>query len=89
MSASISASAFAPASLVKDINPGLGPEQSSFPQGFTKVGASVFFVATDKQNGQELWKTNGTTGSTSLVMDITPGSRSSDLRGLIAAGEWL
>ncbi|MFL5349898.1 MAG: ELWxxDGT repeat protein [Hyalangium sp.] len=37
---------------VQDISPG---PASSFPQGFTRVGSQVFFVAHDGVHGSELW----------------------------------
>lgn len=33
----------------------------------------VLFLATDATHGEELWKTDGTSGGTSLVKDINPG----------------
>jgi ELWxxDGT repeat protein len=37
---------------LQDIAPG---GESSYPQGYTRVGASVFFVANDGAHGNELW----------------------------------
>src|SRR5438105_7542425 len=60
--------------LLKNVNPGtLG----SSPGQIVEVGASVFFTATDRDHGRELWKTNGTPAGTALVKDIQPGSGSS------------
>ncbi len=56
------------AGLVKDIAPGSG---ASNPSNLTKVGGTVYFLATDT-NGTELWKSDGTTAGTTTVG--TPGS---------------
>src|SRR5262249_19930171 len=37
---------------------------------------TLFFTAFDPVNGQELWKSDGTTAGTALVKDIRPGSMS-------------
>jgi ELWxxDGT repeat protein len=42
------------------------------PSGYIKAGAQVFFSYDDGINGSQLWKTNGTVGSTSLVKIINP-----------------
>ena len=62
---------FVPAqTLVKDINPGNG---YSLPRNFVALGNLTLFIASDNLHGYELWKTDGTTLGTSLVMDINPG----------------
>lgn len=54
--------------LIKDINPGIA---YSFPRFLAKVDAtSIYFSADDGQHGYELWKSNGTTTGTQMVMDI-------------------
>src|SRR5436190_23671500 len=59
--------------MVKDIYKGAG---TSDPQKLVNVNGTLFFVANDGLNGTELWKTNGTANSTTLVKDIfsTSGS---------------
>ncbi|MCA9213603.1 MAG: peptidylprolyl isomerase, partial [Planctomycetales bacterium] len=56
---------------------------SSFPRDFVQVGNVAFFVGNDGVNGRELWKTDGTVGGTTLVLDINPGLGSSDPTGLV------
>src|SRR5687767_9334820 len=62
------------AALAKDINANTLP---SNPNSFTTVGTTTFFVATTPGTGQELWKTDGTAGGTTLVKDIRAGSAGS------------
>ncbi len=50
--------------LVKDILPGIG---SSSPTWLTAAGDTLFFVANDGRNGEQLWRSNGTFGGTVLV----------------------
>lgn len=60
-----------------------GGYNGSDPAEFTKVGATVFFAATDGTNGRELWKTDGTTAGTVLVKNIYPGPSSSSPHDLV------
>jgi ELWxxDGT repeat protein len=66
--------------LLKDLAPGSSTAweytqpDSSYPSGFTVVGSTVFFVASNPQSGRELWKTDGTANGTVLVKDINPGT---------------
>jgi ELWxxDGT repeat protein len=64
--------------MIKDIYFGFN---SSNPKKFVDVNGTIFFIANDGINGQELWKTDGTTGGTVLVKDIytAPGSNYSVL----------
>lgn len=55
------------ASLVKDIYPGTF---SAFPNDFTLLGSYLYFQANDPIHGTELWRSDGTSGGTTLVKDI-------------------
>lgn len=65
--------------MIKDINTtaGTGSTVQGSQEGFTVVGGNMYFTAIDGVNGRELWKTDGTTGGTVMVKDITAGSGSS------------
>ena len=56
--------------MLLDIGPG---NNASYPNYFTNVNNTVFFVATHPTQGKELWKTDGTVAGTALVKDIYPG----------------
>lgn len=62
------------ATLLKDINPGA---ESAFPDWFIEINGTLYFTADDGQNGDELWKSDGTSEGTELVKDINPGPDSS------------
>ena len=62
--------------LVKDINPGVsdnGFAYGSYIYNFIEFNNKLYFSADDGENGDELWKSDGTTGGTNLVKDINPG----------------
>lgn len=67
------ASATMGASLVRDIAGGDGPQWSSFPHGFHRLGAWTLFIAQTPAAGDELWRTDGTSAGTTLVKDLEPG----------------
>lgn len=63
----------------------------SFPRvsDLTPAGETLFFLATESATGTELWATDGSTGGTRLVRDITPGTQGSSLTHLAAVGRTL
>src|ERR1043165_8764406 len=64
--------------LVKDINTTFSTEQeSSSPSQFTLFHDRLYFVATTKAEGAELWSANPAGGDAKLVADIIPGQASS------------
>ncbi len=56
--------AFAP-ELVRDINLVTGINPDSGPSNLVIVGATTYFSASNSQNGNELWKTDGTSAGPS------------------------
>ena len=57
--------------LVFDINTqAFGGFDSSSPDNFTVLGSYLYFSANDGIHGDELWRTNGEIGGTTLVRDI-------------------
>jgi len=56
---------------------GPGPKTVPWVGGYAQVKGLVLFGANDPNNGRELWRTDGTQGGTSLVLDIAPGPTSS------------
>ncbi|WP_164018366.1 ELWxxDGT repeat protein [Pyxidicoccus trucidator] len=60
---------------VRDLLAGTGPDVFVFeePTMFAALGNTVLFGASDKVHGQELWRTDGTAGGTSMVVDLLPG----------------
>jgi ELWxxDGT repeat protein len=64
--------------LVKDIFPGNGPTGSveANIMYLTDVNGTLYFTASDGVNGQELWKSDGTSNGTTIVRDIVQGSGS-------------
>jgi ELWxxDGT repeat protein len=65
--------------MIKNINE-LG--LSASPSLLTLVDGKLFFTASNTQNGDELWVSDGSPGGTHLVKDITPGA---DLNPLVGA----
>ena len=50
------------------------------------MGSAIFFVARDAATGQELWRTDGTEGGTTLVKDIRPGPSDGGVDSLTEMG---
>jgi ELWxxDGT repeat protein len=64
--------------MVKDINP--GPDDGITRNGsfdFYLLNGYLYFPATSPTSGYELWKSDGTSANTNLVMDIYPGTTGS------------
>jgi len=72
--------------MFKDINPG---SSGGHPGGFTVVGNTLYFSANDGTNGNELWKSDGTSAGTVMFKDINPGSSGSTPGGFTAIGNTL
>ncbi|MBN1536515.1 MAG: hypothetical protein JW908_07270 [Anaerolineales bacterium] len=83
-----SSDTFAPASIVKDINPGddIANELGSHPRDFIQFNGNLYFVSRDREHGQELWKTDGTLEGTKLVKDFTPGIGDTNFQGFTSYG---
>lgn len=66
-------------SLIKDINTvsTSSSEAGYYTNTITAVGDEVFFRAYERIHGNELYKSNGTEGGTSLLNDIIPGETGS------------
>jgi ELWxxDGT repeat protein len=56
------------------------------PTLLTPVGDTLFFLAADPNNGQELWASDGSDEGTRLVKDIRPGAHSSGTSAMAAVG---
>lgn len=67
------ARAATPASLVHDIRHSSGPNLSSSPRTMVSLGKRVLFWARTPRLGMELYKTDGTSAGTSLLLDLCPG----------------
>ncbi len=46
---------------------------TSNPQSIVEVNGSVYFQASNRSTGAELWKSDGTAAGTQLVRDLAPG----------------
>jgi ELWxxDGT repeat protein len=53
------------------------------------AAGAIFFVASREDTGAELWRTDGTVGGETLVLDIIPGSASSHPEQLTEGGRYL
>ena len=68
-SGSSSSTCIGTACMVKDINVG-GNSFNVYPPVMVTVGNTLYFVAEDGTNGEELWKSDGTASGTMMVKDI-------------------
>ena len=78
--------------LVADVRPGPNPGVVIDQYGrapLVSVGGTVFFVADDGVNGAELWKSDGSSAGTMLVVDVAPGSASAGIRDMASNGAHL
>ncbi|MDA0658164.1 MAG: Ig-like domain-containing protein [Planctomycetota bacterium] len=66
--------------LVKDIfgNGSSSVAPSSSPRGLVNLNGTLFFTATDGSTGAELWKSDGTSAGTVMVLDIFSGTTTSN-----------
>lgn len=86
--------------LVKDISPGIYTvcpmsiicfdyPNSSTPDSFSVLDNTLFFSATNKAKGRELWKTDGTEDGTVMVKDVRQGADGSNPAYLTNVDEML
>jgi ELWxxDGT repeat protein len=73
--------------LVKDILPGSGSGVGWNHDFSEPIEGFVYFKANDGIHGEELWRTDGTPAGTVMIMDIYPGSQSSQPSGFIEINE--
>lgn len=75
--------------LVKDLNP--GTNYGTFKEDeMVSFNGHLYFIADDGSGiGKELWRTDGTANSTSLVKDINPGSGDSEISDFEVLGNKL
>ncbi len=74
--------------LIKDINLTTADALTNNPYqaGFAELNGVFYFVADAGSTGQELWRSDGTPGGTSLVKDIYPGTQASQVEELVVSG---
>jgi ELWxxDGT repeat protein len=83
------APAGAQAFLLRDVYPGATTSQPFSGYDLTDVNGTLFFAADNSTNGEELWKSDGTTAGTVLVRDIRAGNFDASPRDLAAVNELL
>ncbi|MBI5095805.1 MAG: hypothetical protein HZB26_25655 [Candidatus Hydrogenedentes bacterium] len=59
---------------------------SSSPRGLAAMGNTLVFVATDREHGDELWRSDGTPEGTRNVCDLVPGPGDSSPQELTVVG---
>jgi ELWxxDGT repeat protein len=64
--------------LVKDIVPGTDSSNAIYQYHLFSNGTYLLFAAKTAANGIELWKSDGTTGGTNLLLDINTGNAGAD-----------
>lgn len=64
--------------LVRDFAPGTAPFDAYVNISDVRVGAAVYFAASDPDHGAELWRSDGTPDGTFRLTDICPGPCSSE-----------
>lgn len=57
----------------------IAADTSGRPQTMVAAGNKLYFSAYTRQNGRELWVTNGTAGGTKLVADVQEGPEGSEM----------
>lgn len=78
------------------IRNGLGrtDDVSSWPSDFAVYNGELYFSASTRDIGREIWKTDGTTAGTTLAVDVTPGPASTgpqsflEFDGQLFFGAW-
>ncbi|TLD68179.1 hypothetical protein FEM03_23995 [Phragmitibacter flavus] len=73
--------------MVKDIYPGVANSFSFVYGPGVVLDNTLYFIANDGINGEELWKSDGTADGTVMVKDILPGSGSSSPNYLTLVGD--
>ncbi|HYI21786.1 MAG TPA: ELWxxDGT repeat protein [Candidatus Limnocylindrales bacterium] len=63
---------------VEDINPGPLADSGDASNFNDLVGGKLYFIVDDGTHGEEPWISDGTAAGTKLLMDIMPGSATSD-----------
>jgi ELWxxDGT repeat protein len=73
--------------MLKDINPGAA---SSYAWGFTALDGVVYFIVRDAADSSinDLWRTQGSAETTSLVKQFTRIDQQSNLIGVYVLGVW-
>jgi ELWxxDGT repeat protein len=66
--------------IVKDIKTGTGDGLPGSNISYTYTSGALYFPGDNTTNGVELWKSDGTSGGTTLVADIVTGATGSDTR---------